>query len=144
MAAPLRRASRRTGSAIARQKHVKRRPWLSWAVAAVWLHQGLWAKILGRDTRHTDIVGDVPLIGPRWARSATVAIGTAEVVVAFWVLSDRRPTAAATTQTLMLAAMNAGGLTVSHDRIPEPTRLLARNLGFLALVWASATAGRSR
>lgn len=144
LAASLRWGHRRTGSAIQGESNTRTRPWLSWPVAAVWIHQGLWAKILGRDARHAEIVGDVPLIGERWARAATVAIGTGEVTVALWVLSDRRPVAAATTQTLVLAGMNAGGLALSRDRIPEPRRLLVRNLGFLALVWAAAAPGRSR
>lgn len=117
---------------------------LSGAVAAVWLHQGLWAKILGRDPRHREIVGDVPLIGPARARPATVAIGTAEVALALWVLSTRRPIAAAATQTLLLAGMNSGGLALARDRISAPTRLIGRNLGFLALAWAAAGLARSR
>lgn len=117
---------------------------MSLAIAAVWVHQGLWAKVLGRDTRHADIIGDVPFIGPQRVRPATVAIGTVEVALAFWVLSDRRPVAAAATQTVMLIGMNAGGLALSEDRIPAPRRLLARNLGFLALIWTTPTLGRSR
>lgn len=144
MAASLHWESRRTGSAIEREKAATASRLLSWPVAAVWIHQGLWAKVLGRDADHAEIVGDVPFIGERWARAATVAIGTAEVAVGLWVLSGRRTVAAARTQTWMLVGMNAGGLVLSRDRIPEPRRLLVRNLGFLALVWAAAAPGRSR
>lgn len=132
------------GTAIERQTQGRTRRVLSWAVAAVWLHQGLWAKVLGRDRRHTEIVADVPLIGPERARAATIAIGSAEVALALWVVSNRRRLAAAAAQTLMLAGMNAGGLALSHERIPAPTRLLARNLGFLALVWTAAGVRRPR
>lgn len=108
------------------------------AVAAVWLHQGLWCKVLGREPRHERIVADVPGIGLGNARTATVAIGAVEVALAAWLLTGRRPVAAATAQTALLAAMNVGGILVARDRIPTPTRMVVRNLGLVAAIWAAA------
>lgn len=121
--------------------HVRR--WGARVVAAVWLHQGLWSKVLAQDPDDEDIVADVPFVGPRRARAATAAIGAVEVGVALWVLSGRRPVAAAATQTGLVVGMNAGGLAMSGDRISRPARMLVRNLAFLALVWTVAVLRRS-
>lgn len=107
-------------------------------VSAVWLHQGLWCKLLRGDPRHEQILADVPVVGPDRARPATATLGAVEVGLAAWVLSGHRPRLAAGTQTALLVGMNAGGLLVSRERIPAPTRMVVRNLGFLALVWVVA------
>lgn len=114
------------------------------AVAAVWLHQGLWCKVLGREPRHERIVAEIPLVGSAHARTATVAIGAAEVVLAAWLLSGRRPVVAAGAQTGLLAAMNVGGLLVARERIPAPTRMVVRNLALVAAIWTAAGPPRRR
>lgn len=114
------------------------------AVAAVWLHQGLWCKVLAKRPDHTAIVADVPGIGPQRARAATVAIGVGETALAAWVLSGRAPRRAAATQTALLAGMNAGGLLFARERIPGAGQMLARNAGLLALAWSIPFTGRDR
>lgn len=61
------------------------------AVAAVWLYEGLWCKILGGDADQQAIVAAVPQLPPALAASAVTAIGVAEVAVAAWVLTGRFP-----------------------------------------------------
>ena len=108
------------------------------AVAAVWLYEGLWCKILGGDADQQAIVAAVPLLPPALAASAVTAIGVAEVAVAAWVLTGRSVRAAAVTQTVLLVAFNAGGLVFAGDRISDAGRMLTANAVLLALVWLLA------
>ena len=108
------------------------------ALASLWLHQGLWAKILGRDPSHREIVARMPGMKASTARVATTAIGVVEVCMAAWVLSGRRPRACAAAQTALMLGFNAGALTFARDRLEFPSRLVARNVGFAALAWLAA------
>lgn len=114
------------------------------AVGSVWLHQGLWSKVLRGRPDHEAIVADVPGVGERRARTVTVGIGVGETVLAFWVLSGFGPRCAAVAQTALLVGMNAGGLVFAHDRIGDPRRMVARNACFLAAIWGAAMTGRSQ
>jgi len=96
-------------------------------------------KVLRRDGRQRQIVGCVPgLTSSGRVRWATTGLGFGEVALAAWVLSGRRPRSAAAVQAVVLVAMNAGGLWFARSRIPRPGRMLARNAGFLALIWSLA------
>lgn len=114
------------------------------AAAAMWLHQGLWCKVLGRDPAHRAVLGSVPGMPARLARPATVALGVAETVLAAVVMrrGDRRSVAA--TQTGAVVAFNAGGLLVGRDHIAHPLRMVVRNAAFLGLVWAPVVGRRAR
>jgi hypothetical protein len=105
------------------------------AVAGVWLYHGLWCKILGRCADQLRVVEDLPGMPPTLARPALTALGFAEVALAAWVISGRRPVDAARAETGLLVAMNGGGLAFSRKHIVAPRALLAENLAFLALVW---------
>jgi len=107
-------------------------------LAGVWLHQGLWSKILDRDPSHREIVGRMPRINPAAARAATRAIGVLEVCMAAWVLSGVRPRTCAAAQTALMAGFNAGALSFARDSVRFPARLLARNAGIAALAWLAA------
>ena len=108
------------------------------AVAGVWAYQGVWAKLLARAPEQRDILGAVPGVGPRRAKATMVALGLAETAMAAWVVSGRAPRACLAAQGAAIAAMNAGGLRWSRERIPHPRRLLARNAGFIALACLAA------
>lgn len=114
------------------------------AVAAVWLHQGLWCKVVRKGARHETIVADAPFIGPARARAATVAIGSGEMALAAWVVSGHAPVQAAAVQTALLVGMNGGGLLFARERIAAPGRMLLRNVGFLVAIWTLPALGRSR
>lgn len=107
-------------------------------MASVWLHQGGWKKVLGRDPSHQRIVAAVPGLSPSPARVGTKGLGLLETTLAAWVLSGRRSREAAMVQTALVVGINAGGLIVARDAIPWPGRLLVRNLAFLACVWRAA------
>jgi uncharacterized membrane protein YphA (DoxX/SURF4 family) len=108
------------------------------AVGGVWLYEGLWKKVLGRSSQETAILESVPGLSADGARAVTVGLGITETVLAAWVLSGRRPRACAIVQSGLVVGMNAGGLAVGRQHIPDPAGLLARNAGFLALVWAGS------
>ena len=108
------------------------------ALAAVWMHQGLWAKIMDGDTSHGEIVGRIPGMTRPAARGLTVAIGVVEVGMALWVLSGRRPRVCAAVQTGLMAGFNAGALTFARDELDSPEALLMRNAGLVALAWLAA------
>lgn len=105
------------------------------AVAAVWLYEGLWCKVLGGDADQHAIVAAVPLLPATVVTAALVTIGLAETALAAWVLTGRRATAAAVVQTVLLIGFNAGGLLFAADRITDPGRMLTANAALLALVW---------
>lgn len=109
------------------------------AVAAVWLYEGLWCKVLGGDGDQRAIVAAVPLLPPSLAAAALTGIGLAETALAGWVLTGRSPRAAAVAQTVLLVAFNAGGLLFAGDRIDAAGRMLTANAALLALAWLLAT-----
>ena len=105
---------------------------------AVWLYQGVWCKVLGRCPDELRIVQDVPGMPRRLARPALATLGAVEVGLAAWVVSGRRPVAAAWAETGLVAAMNGAGLAFGRRHIAAPKALLAENVVFLALVWWTA------
>jgi hypothetical protein len=54
-------------------------------VAAVWLINGVWCKVLNQVPRHESIVKK--LIAPVYYREFTIAIGISETLLALWLLS---------------------------------------------------------
>jgi hypothetical protein len=108
------------------------------AVAGVWLYHGLWCKVLGRCPEQLDIVRSVPLLPRRLPKPTLFALGVAEVGLAAWVISGRRPILAASAQSALLVGMNGGGLAWGRAHIPAPRALVAENIAFTALVWWAA------
>ena len=108
------------------------------AVATVWFYQGLWCKVLGGNARHAAIVAAVHAPGLIWSH-LLIMIGTVEIALAFWILSGWRARPCAAMQTLLLIAMNAGGLYFAADLIPDPGAMIVQNAAFLTLAWTVAT-----
>lgn len=109
------------------------------AVALVWLHQGLWHKILVMSPSHRAVLGSVPFLSGRLSGLATAGIGIVETILAIWVLSNRKARLAGLAQTFLLIVMNAGGLVWGADSIPDPVGMVTQNLVFLTLVWTVTT-----
>lgn len=108
-------------------------------LAGVWLHQGVWAKLLDGDPSHGEIVGQMPGLTPTSARTVTIAIGVLEAGMAVWVLSGHRARTCAAVQIGLMAGFNAGALTFARDRLESPVNLLARNAVLAALAWLAAS-----
>ncbi len=65
-------------------------------------------------------------------------LGVAEVALAAWTLSATAPIECATTQTLLLIALNGTGLLWARHIIHDPVGMIVKNFAFLVLVWVAA------
>jgi len=109
------------------------------SVAAVWLYEGLWCKLLGREKQQFEIVTAVPRYGPRFGALFLKLLGTVEVAIAVWVISGSHAVACATVQTLLLVGLNANGLVWARGLIHDPGGMVVKNFSFLVLVWVAAS-----
>ena len=73
-------------------------------IAAVWLVNGLFCKILNLVPRHQEIVGRI--LGNEYAGILTKLIGVSEILMAVWVLSQIKSRLNAITQIAIVATMN--------------------------------------
>ena len=106
------------------------------AVAAVWLYEGLWCKLLGRAQLEAQVVAKVPRFGPRFGQLFLKALGVIEVALAAWVISGILPGACAIAEMTLLVVLNVNGVLWSREIIPDPVGMLVKNLAFFVLVWA--------
>jgi hypothetical protein len=105
------------------------------SVAAVWLYEGLWCKLLGGLPSQVDVVTAVPRLGPRFGASFLKALGVVEAAIAVWVMSGIAPGACAIVQTALLVTLNANGLLWARQVIHDPAGMVVKNVAFLVLVW---------
>ncbi len=108
------------------------------AVAAVWLYEGLWCKLLRGEPNQFRIVEAVPVFSARDGARFLYALGALETGVALWALTGAAPIACACIQTLLLAALNANGLAWARHLIHDPAGMVVKNFSFLVLVWVAA------
>ena len=108
------------------------------AVAAVWLYEGLWCKVLARSRHELEVVEASPLFSPTLAALFLRALGIFESALAVWVLAGWQPLWAALAQTVLLVSLNSAGITWSRHLIPDPPGMLIKNFAFLVLVWVAA------
>jgi hypothetical protein len=109
-------------------------------VAAVWLYEGLWCKLLGRVPSQVAVASSVPWVGPRRAAAILRLLGLAEVAIAVWVVAGAFPEACALIQTLLLVTLNASGLVWGRQAIHDPAGMVVENVAFLLLVWVCGAA----
>jgi hypothetical protein len=132
----------RTMTSTKHANSLRRLPQL--AAAAVWLHQGLWCKVLGRDPAHRDVVASVPGLAGRRATLVATGLGLGETALALMVATNGHRRRVAAVETTLVAAFNAGGLLLGRQHIAHPARLLARNGAFVALIWSSVDGRHNR
>jgi hypothetical protein len=108
------------------------------AVAAVWLYEGLWCKVLGREAHQVQVVEAVPVLGPIVGRHFLLALGAAETALAVWVMSGVLPGPCAITQVALLVLLNANGLLWARHVIHDPAGMVVKNVSFLLLAWVAA------
>ena len=77
---------------------------LNYFIAAVWIINGLFCKVLNLVPRHQEIVARI--LGNEHARLLTIAIGISEIAMAVWILSGIKRRLSAITQILVIAIMN--------------------------------------
>ena len=112
------------------------------AIAAVWLYEGLWCKLLGGEPRQLQVVEAVPRFGPRIGGLFLKALGAVETAVALWALSGIAPFWCALAQTVLLVALNTSGVVFARHIIHDPPGMLVKNFAFLVLAWVSAGLSR--
>ncbi len=105
------------------------------SIAAVWLYEGLWCKILGRVPSQAEVVAAVPQFGPRFGAPFLKVLGVVEVALAVWVMAGLAPEMCAIVQTTLLVVLNANGLFWARRIIHEPAGMVVKNIAFLVLVW---------
>ena len=108
------------------------------AVAAVWLYEGLWCKVLARSPHEFEVVEQVPFLAPSTSHALLRLLGVLEALLGAWVLSGWQPVAAALVQTGLLIGLNTSGIYFSRDRIPDPAGMVVKNAAFLVLAWVTA------
>ena len=111
------------------------------AIAAVWLYEGLWCKLLGCAPNQRDIVESVPFLGRSHGRLVLSAIGLLECALALWVLTGWEPVWAAAVQTGILVGMNLNGLLFARRLIHDPGGMLVKNFALVVLMWEAAARG---
>jgi hypothetical protein len=108
------------------------------AVAAVWLYEGVWCKVLGRSAHELEVVEATPLFSKRQAWWFLKLLGVYESLLALWVMTGWLPVWCALVQTLTLVGLNSGGLLFSRQLIPDPAGMVVKNAAFLVLAWVVA------
>ena len=108
------------------------------AVALVWVYEGLWCKLLGKDPNQLKVVEAAPL-GPRIGSAFLFALGAVELAMGGWVLSGFAPLACALAQTILLVGLNSNGILWARHLIHDPAGMLVKNFSFLVLAWVAAS-----
>ena len=109
------------------------------AVAAVWLYEGLWCKLLNGAPHQVQVVQAVPRYGLSVGMVFLKVLGAVEVGLAIWVLSRLAPIVCAIVQTVLLVTLNVCGLTWARHIIHDPAGMVVKNISFLVLAWVSAS-----
>lgn len=108
------------------------------SIATVWFYQGLWCKVLGGVPHQEAVISTAPFLGAAKVHLALVVLGLVECSIAVWVLSGKRMRQAAIVQTVLLAAMNSGGVIWAWQLIPDPVGMIVQNFAFLMLIWIAS------
>jgi uncharacterized membrane protein YphA (DoxX/SURF4 family) len=111
---------------------------LRFGVAAVWLYEGLWCKLLEGAPNQENIVAAHPLFGRRLARLFLQTLAVVEIALAVWVMSGWQAALCALAQTVLLVVMNANGLLFARRFISDPAGMVVKNFGLVLLAWVVA------
>jgi len=79
--------------------------YLNYLIAAVWIANGLFCKVLNLVPRHREIVARI--IGGAHAGVLTQAIGFSEIAMAVWILSGIKTKLNGMMQAVVIAIMNS-------------------------------------
>ena len=104
-------------------------------IAAVWLYEGLWCKVLSRMPSHLAIVVELPGFTPARALMLLKTVGSVEIALGLWVLTGVDPVWCALAQVMLLVVMNGNALLWARHLVLDPVGMVLKNLAFLMLVW---------
>lgn len=110
---------------------------IRFCIAAVWLYEGFWCKIVGRLPSQLEVVTAVPRLGARFGPAFLKALGLVEAAIALWVIFGIAPGLCAIVQVVVLAALNINGLLWARHIIHDPAGMIVKNIAFVVLVWIS-------
>jgi len=77
---------------------------LTYCIAAIWLINGLFCKVLNLVPRHQQIVANI--LGHKYSGTLTILIGLSEIAMAIWILSGVKTRLNAIFQIIIIAVMN--------------------------------------
>lgn len=77
---------------------------LTYCIAAVWLANGFFCKVLNLVPRHKQIIAKI--LGSAFSKPLTILIGISEMIMAIWILSRFKTKSNAITQIVIIAIMN--------------------------------------
>ncbi|MGC5743609.1 DoxX-like family protein [Chryseobacterium sp. NFX27] len=77
---------------------------LNYGIAAVWIINGLFCKVLNLVPRHEEIV--TRILGGNYSRTLALLIGCSEILMAIWIFTGINSRLNAITQIVIIAAMN--------------------------------------
>ena len=77
---------------------------LTFFIAAIWIVNGLFCKVLNLVPRHQEIVARI--LGNEHAHLFTILIGCSEIFIAIWIISKIKSRLNAIIQILIIAVMN--------------------------------------
>ena len=104
-------------------------------VAAVWLYEGLWLKVLLRAPHELAVVESLPHVLPLSPTDLLTLIGFGETLLAVGVLSGLFWRPLALLQAALVVLMNTGGIVFAGGTaIGDPLGLVVHNLPFLACI----------
>ncbi|HEX4950892.1 MAG TPA: DoxX-like family protein [Blastocatellia bacterium] len=104
-------------------------------VALVWLHEGLWLKLIARAPHEVAVVEAVGQVGPLSPLQLLTLIGAGETLLAVGVLSGLFSRTLSLFQIVLLVTMNTIGILSSGGTaIPDPLGLVIKNLPLLMCI----------
>ncbi len=77
---------------------------ITYAIAAIWIANGLICKVLNFVPRHEQIVARI--LGSNYSKPLTITIGLLEIIMAIWILSGYKSRLNAIAQISIVTMMN--------------------------------------
>ena len=88
---------------------------MTYCIAAVWIANGLFCKVLGFVPRHEEIVERITNVDRPSAACLTILIGISEIIMALWILSGYKSKLNAIAQITLVATMNTLEFVLAPD-----------------------------
>lgn len=86
---------------------------INYAIATIWIANGLFCKVLNLVPRHTQIVARI--LGNDYARELTIMIGISEIIMAIWIISGYKSKLNSVMQMAIIAVMNTIEFVLAPD-----------------------------
>ncbi len=86
---------------------------LNYAIALIWLLNGLFCKLLNFVPRHQQIVGRI--LGDEYSFVLIKLIGVSEVLMCIWMISRMQPRLCTVSQIIIILTMNTIELLMAQD-----------------------------